>query len=60
MRTAELLEFMGLADHRKKLIEDYSHGMAKKLALAAAVIHAPSFSLSTNPSTESMRSQLAL
>src|SRR5579875_2258754 len=40
-RTAELLEFMGLADQRKKLIADYSHGMGKKLALAAAVIHAP-------------------
>lgn len=40
-RTAELLDFMGLADQRKKLIADYSHGMGKKLALAAAVIHAP-------------------
>jgi ABC-2 type transport system ATP-binding protein len=40
-RTAELLEFMGLADQRKKLIADFSHGMGKKLALAAAVIHAP-------------------
>ncbi len=40
-RSAELLEFMGLADQRKKLIADYSHGMGKKLALAAAVIHAP-------------------
>ncbi len=40
-RSAELLEYMGLADQRKKLIADYSHGMGKKLALAAAVIHAP-------------------
>ena len=40
-RTTELLEFMGLADQRKKLIADFSHGMGKKLALAAAVIHAP-------------------
>lgn len=40
-RTDELLEFMGLADERKKLLADYSHGMGKKLALAAAVIHAP-------------------
>ena len=40
-RTAELLEFMGLADQQKKLIADYSHGMGKKLALAAAVIHGP-------------------
>ncbi|MGA8938950.1 MAG: ABC transporter ATP-binding protein [Acidobacteriaceae bacterium] len=40
-RTEELLEFMGLADQSKKLIADYSHGMGKKLALAAAVIHGP-------------------
>ena len=40
-RTAELLEFMGLANERRKLIADFSHGMGKKLALAAAVIHGP-------------------
>ena len=40
-RTSELLEFMGLANERKKLITDFSHGMGKKLALAAAVIHGP-------------------
>lgn len=40
-RSAELLEFMDLANERKKLIADYSHGMGKKLALAAAVIHGP-------------------
>jgi ABC-2 type transport system ATP-binding protein len=40
-RSAELLEFMGLASERKKLIADFSHGMGKKLALAAAVIHGP-------------------
>ena len=40
-RTAELLDFMQLADQPKKLITDYSHGMQKKLALAAAVIHGP-------------------
>ena len=40
-RTVELLEFMGLANERKKLIADFSHGMGKKLALAAAVIHGP-------------------
>jgi ABC-2 type transport system ATP-binding protein len=40
-RSAELLEFMGLANEPKKLIADYSHGMGKKLALAAAVIHGP-------------------
>src|SRR3989441_2174980 len=40
-RTAELLEFMQLADEPKKLVTDYSHGMQKKLAMAAAVIHGP-------------------
>lgn len=40
-RTEELLDFMSLADQPKKLIADYSHGMGKKLALAAAVIHGP-------------------
>jgi ABC-2 type transport system ATP-binding protein len=40
-RTHELLEFMQLADERKKLIADFSHGMQKKVALAAAVIHGP-------------------
>ena len=40
-RAAELLDFMGLANEPKKLIADYSHGMGKKLALAAAVIHGP-------------------
>ena len=40
-RTIELLEFMHLANETKKLITDYSHGMQKKLALAAAVIHGP-------------------
>jgi ABC-2 type transport system ATP-binding protein len=40
-RTAELLEFMDLADAADKLVADYSHGMKKKTALAAAVIHGP-------------------
>ena len=41
LRTQELLDFMHLADEQKKLITDFSHGMQKKLALAAAVIHGP-------------------
>jgi ABC-2 type transport system ATP-binding protein len=40
-RTEELLEFMQLANDRRKMITDFSHGMQKKLALAAAVIHGP-------------------
>src|SRR5271154_2872438 len=40
-RSAELLEFMQLTDQPKSLVTDYSHGMQKKLAMAAAVIHGP-------------------
>ena len=40
-RTVELLDFMQLADQPRKLVTDYSHGMQKKLAMAAAVIHGP-------------------
>ncbi len=40
-RTEELLDFMNLAADPKKLVTDFSHGMQKKLALAAAVIHGP-------------------
>src|SRR5438105_9902660 len=40
-RTKELLEFMNLAGEESKLVTDFSHGMQKKLALAAAVIHGP-------------------
>ena len=40
-RAAELLAFMQLTDQPKALVTDYSHGMQKKLALAAAVIHGP-------------------
>jgi ABC-2 type transport system ATP-binding protein len=40
-RTEELLEFMQLAGENKKMVTDFSHGMQKKLAMAAAVIHGP-------------------
>jgi ABC-2 type transport system ATP-binding protein len=40
-RAGELLDFMQLASQSKTLVTDYSHGMQKKLALAAAVIHGP-------------------
>jgi len=40
-RSKELLELMELQDEPKKLIIEYSHGMKKKTALAAAVIHGP-------------------
>ena len=40
-RDTELLEFMQLDGRPKTLVADYSHGMQKKIALAAAVIHGP-------------------
>lgn len=40
-RAAELLDLLDLTDDADKLIIDYSHGMRKKTALAAALIHAP-------------------
>ncbi|HET7295234.1 MAG TPA: ABC transporter ATP-binding protein, partial [Vicinamibacteria bacterium] len=40
-RTDELLEFLSLQDDRRKLLVDYSQGMKKKAALAAALIHNP-------------------
>jgi ABC-2 type transport system ATP-binding protein len=40
-RTDELLAFLSLEEERGKLIVDYSQGMRKKTALAAALIHNP-------------------
>lgn len=41
-RSESLLRFLDLADSQGKLIVDYSHGMRKKIALAAALLHNPS------------------
>ena len=40
-RTDELLAMMGLENEEKKLALEYSHGMRKKLALAAALLPNP-------------------
>jgi ABC-2 type transport system ATP-binding protein len=40
-RAGDLLEAMELAAEGGKLVQDYSHGMKKKLALACALIHGP-------------------
>src|SRR5581483_6550042 len=40
-RTEELLQVLTLTDDAEKLIIDYSVGMRKKIALAAALIHRP-------------------
>jgi ABC-2 type transport system ATP-binding protein len=40
-RAQELLELMDLAGKERTLVVEFSHGMRKKLALAAALIHDP-------------------
>ena len=40
-RCGELLTMMGLENEEKKLTVEYSHGMKKKLALAAALLPGP-------------------
>lgn len=40
-RTAELLDALDLREAGKKIIADYSAGMTKKIALAAALVHGP-------------------
>jgi ABC-2 type transport system ATP-binding protein len=40
-RTGELLSMMELVNEEKKLVLEYSHGMRKKLALAAALLPNP-------------------
>lgn len=40
-RSEELLALLGLEDERKKLTLEYSHGMKKKLAMAAALLPNP-------------------
>jgi ABC-2 type transport system ATP-binding protein len=40
-RSKDLLDLMSLAQSSRDLVADYSHGMRKKLALAAALLPAP-------------------
>jgi ABC-2 type transport system ATP-binding protein len=40
-RARELLDALELAGDADKLVQDYSHGMKKKLALGCALIHGP-------------------
>ncbi len=40
-RARELLDWVGLSNAEETLVLEYSHGMQKKLALCAAIIHDP-------------------
>src|SRR4029079_17834314 len=40
-RSDQLLDFLGLSDAADTMVIDYSHGMRKKLVLAAALLHRP-------------------
>lgn len=40
-RMDELLSFVRLTEHRKKLVHDYSGGMKRRLSLAVALVHEP-------------------
>ena len=48
-RALELLALLQLPDSRKKLIGEYSKGMRKRVAMAAALIHRPRLFLMDEP-----------
>jgi ABC-2 type transport system ATP-binding protein len=48
-RTRELLDFFELATANRKLISEYSKGMRKRVAMAAALIHRPQLFLMDEP-----------
>jgi ABC-2 type transport system ATP-binding protein len=48
-RSVELLELFQLGGDRKKLISEYSKGMRKRVAMAAALIHRPQLFLMDEP-----------
>ncbi|MCB1248602.1 MAG: ATP-binding cassette domain-containing protein, partial [Acidimicrobiales bacterium] len=41
-RSTELLDVLELTDAAARTVADYSHGMTKKIVLAAALLHGPS------------------
>jgi ABC-2 type transport system ATP-binding protein len=49
LRANELLELFQLNEHRRKLIGEYSKGMRKRVAMAAALIHRPRLFLMDEP-----------
>jgi ABC-2 type transport system ATP-binding protein len=48
-RQIEVLEIVGLANDRHKLVRNYSGGMKKRLSLAATLIHEPDLLLLDEP-----------
>ncbi len=48
-RASELLELLQLQENRRKLIGEYSKGMRKRVAMAAALIHRPRLYLMDEP-----------
>src|SRR3954447_1874126 len=48
-RANELIELFQLAEHPRKLIGEYSKGMRKRVAMAAALIHRPRLFLMDEP-----------
>ncbi len=48
-RSIELLDLFELASDRRKLIAEYSKGMRKRVAMAAALIHRPQLFLMDEP-----------
>lgn len=48
-RSSELMELFELSDSRRKLINEYSKGMRKRVAMAAALIHRPQLYLMDEP-----------
>ena len=48
-RAEQLLDVLGLTESQDDLVADYSTGMRKKVALAAALVHAPSVLLLDEP-----------
>lgn len=48
-RAEELLQFMGLYDRRKERLEHFSGGMKRRINIAAALMHRPSFLMLDEP-----------